>query len=81
MAAAGGGPGGGDGGTAFTGFPSAALIAWMFGLAMLGLFALALGTRRRVIVEPPGEDRRNDARRSGRFRDTPDPFLFFKREE
>ena len=72
---------GGTGGTAFTGFPGAALIAWMFGLAMLGLFALALGTRRRVIVEPAGEDRRNDARRSGRFRDTPDPFAFFKREE
>jgi uncharacterized repeat protein (TIGR01451 family) len=81
VAAAGGGPGGGSGGTAFTGFPSAALIAWMFGLMMLGLFALALGRRRRVIVEPPGEDRRNDARRTGRFRDTPDPFLFFKREE
>ena len=78
MEAAGGGQGGG--GTAFTGFPSAALIAWMFGLMMLGLFALALGTRRRVIVEPPGEDRPNDPRRSGRFRDTPDPFLF-KREE
>jgi len=53
----------------------------MFGLAMLGLFALALGTRRRLIVEPPDEDRRNDARRSGRFRDTPDPVLFLKREE
>ncbi len=79
--AAGGGGSGGDGGTAFTGFPSAALIAWMFGLMMLGMFALALGTRRRVIVEPPVDDRRNDARRSGRFRDTPDPFLFIKRDE
>ena len=76
-----GGPGVDDGGTAFTGFPSAAVIAWMFGLAMLGLFALALASRRRVIVEPQGDDRLNDARRSGRFRDTPDPFLFFKREE
>jgi uncharacterized repeat protein (TIGR01451 family) len=72
---------GGTGGTAFTGFPSAALIAWMFGLMMLGLFALALGTRRRVFVEAPVEDRRNDARRSDRFRDTPDPFAFFRREE
>jgi uncharacterized repeat protein (TIGR01451 family) len=80
VAAAGGGPGGG-GGTAFTGFPSETLIAWMFGLAMLGLFALALGSRRRVIVEPPADDRLNDARRSGRFQDTPDPFLFFKRED
>ena len=76
-----GGPGVDDGGTAFTGFPSAAVIAWMFGLAMLGLFALALASRRRVIVEPQGDDRPNDARRSGRFRDTPDPFLFFEREE
>ncbi len=76
-----GGPGVDDGGTAFTGFPSAAVIAWMFGLAMLGLFALALASRRRVIVEPQGDDRLNDARRSGRFRDTPDPFLFFEREE
>jgi uncharacterized repeat protein (TIGR01451 family) len=78
--AAGGGQGGG-GGTAFTGFASAALIAWMFGLMLFGLFALTLGTRRRMIVETPGEDRRNDARRSGRFRDTPDPFTFFEREE
>jgi hypothetical protein len=53
----------------------------MFGLAMLGLFALALASRRRVIVEPQGDDRPNDARRSGRFRDTPDPFLFFESEE
>ena len=54
----------------------------MFGLVMLGLFALALGSRRRLVVEPPADDRANDARPStGRFRDTPDPFLFIKREE
>jgi uncharacterized repeat protein (TIGR01451 family) len=79
VVAAAGGPGGG---TAFTGFPGAGAIAWMFGLAMLGLFALALASRRRLVVAPPSEDRRNDARPStGRFRDTPDPFVFFKREE
>jgi uncharacterized repeat protein (TIGR01451 family) len=81
VVAAAGGPGGGGGDTAFTGFPGAGVIAWMFGLAMLGLFALALASRRRLVVEPPDEDRRNDTRRSGRFRDTPDPFAFFKRED
>ncbi len=71
-----GGPGGGP--TAFTGFPGAGVIAWMFGLAMLGLFALALGSRRRLVESPPSEDRRRSP--AGRFLDTPEPF-FFKDEE
>ena len=74
-----GGTGRRDGGTAFTGFPGTGVIAWMFGLAMLGLFALALGSRRRLVEAPPG--RIADDARSGRFLDTPEPFCFFKDEE
>ena len=72
-----GGTGGGS--TAFTGFPGTGVIAWMFGLAMLGLFALALGSRRRPVEAPPSKDRRHPS--TGRFLDTPEPFCFFKDEE
>jgi uncharacterized repeat protein (TIGR01451 family) len=70
------------GGTAFTGFPDGiALIVWMFGLAISGLFALALGSRRRVVVARPSIRGNGGSPPTARFHDTPNPFFFFKDEE
>jgi uncharacterized repeat protein (TIGR01451 family) len=72
--------GGTGDGTAFTGFPGGpGLISWMFGLALLGLFALALGSRRWLVA--PRSDRGNGGSPPSRFQDTPNPFFFFKNEE
>ena len=69
-----------DDGTAFTGLPGGpGLIAWMFGLAMLGVFALMVGGRRRPVVAE-AEDREGSRARKGRFRDEPEPFVFTREE-
>ncbi len=70
------------GGTAFTGFPNGhALIVWMFGLAICGLFALALVSRRGIVDARPSIRGNGGSPPTDRFHDTPNPFFFFKNEE